>query len=122
MLLVPQLERALGRAGSSTPGDQFPVSQKAVYSHPDRVAGLFADDKFMSVNLELVGHLSNFFKYHAVCYEEATLFDVFDALGKNERPSMWDSQILQGPQKLGRTWKGAFGSLSIVLVLRRRSC
>ena len=110
MLLVPQLEQALAKVGSSTPGDQLPVSQKAIYSHPDDVAGLFANDEFMTVNLDLLGHLSSFFKFYMTCYEEVELFDVFEALGKHERPSFWDSQIMQGPTKLGRHWKGVFGS------------
>jgi len=110
MLLVPQLELALNKASSSTPGDQLPVSQKAIYNHPNENAGLFADDEFMTVNLDLLGHLSNFFKFYITCYEEVALFDVFDALGKHERPSLWESQIMQGPTKLGRHWKGVFGS------------
>lgn len=114
MLLVPQLEQALSKAASSTPGDQLPVSQKAIYAHPDDVAGLFANDKFMTVNLKLLGHLSNFFKYYITCYEEETFFDVFNALRKHERPSLWDSQIMQGPTKLGRHWKGAFGSPTLL--------
>lgn len=111
MLLVPQLEQALENVSSTTPDDQFPISQKAIYAHPD-VAGLFADDKYMTVNLDLLGHLSNFFKFHVACYEQVSLFEVFDALGKGERPSMWDSQIMQGPTKLKRHWKGTFGSSS----------
>jgi len=114
MLLVPQLEQALAKVGSSTPGDQLPVSQKAIYSHPDDVAGLFANDEFMTVNLDLLGHLSSFFKFYMTCYEEVELFDVFEALGKHERPSFWDSQIMQGPTKLGRHWKGAFGSSTLL--------
>lgn len=109
MLLVPQLEQARNKAGSSTPGDLFPISQKAIYSHPDRAVGLFIGQDKLTVNLELVGHLSNFFKYHATCYEEAHLYDIFQTLGQHEKPTMWDNQILQGPQKLQRHWKGFFG-------------
>ena len=109
-LLSFQLQATLRRASTSTPGDLYPISQKAVYAHPDQVVGLFADDKYMSVNLDLVSHLSNFFKYHITCYEEASLYDLYGALRKSEKPNVWDSQILQGPQKLRKHWKGTFGS------------
>lgn len=115
MLLVPQLMRAFMIAngpGNCTPGDLFPISQKVVYEHPDKSAGLFADDEYMTVNLDLVGHISNFFKYHIGCDEEGSLMETFDALEKHEKPSLWDKQLLQGTQALGRHWKGCYGMCS----------
>ena len=109
-LLSLQLQATLRQTNTSTPGDLYPISQKAVYAHPDQAVGLFACDKYMSVNLDLVSHLSNFFKYHITCYEEDSLHDVYGALLESERPKVWDSQILQGPQKLRKHWKGTFGS------------
>ena len=122
MLLVPQLQQAEQKKNRSTPGDLFPISQKSVYAHPDRVAGLFAEDEYMSVNLDLLGHLSNFFKYHATCREEPQMSSIYKFLGDHEKPRMWDHQLMQGPQKLGRHWKGVMCSYSNILRTRRYNC
>ena len=121
-LLSFQLQANLRLASTSTPGDLYPISQKAVYAHPEQAVGLFTYDKYMSVNLDLLSHLSNFFKYHITCYEEASLFDVYEALGESEKPDVWDSQILQGPQKLRKHWKGTFGSSKAVPQASKDSC
>lgn len=65
----------------------------------------------MTVNLDLVGQIAQFFKYHMSVPEERTLFEPFWFLNKEERPKMWTSQLMQGSQKLGRHWKGSYGKV-----------
>ncbi|MCJ1427607.1 hypothetical protein MMC29_005510 [Sticta canariensis] len=87
----------------------FPNSQRAVYSHPNELP-MFGDYK-LDVNIELLLHIANFFKYHLTSEEEATLFYPFKDLAADQKPRTWKSRIGQGLSEIGSTWKGSYAYL-----------
>lgn len=90
----------------------FPDSQSAVYScgfsHP-LIGGI--DDR--TINMDLLLHNVNFWKYHMIREAEATLFQSFSELDDDERPRWWSTQLTQARQPLGRHWKGSYAYLSL---------
>lgn len=85
----------------------FPDSQRAAYSHPDEDP-LFGRYK-LSVNVDLLLHIANFFKYHIATKEEATLFHPFNDLPDDDKPRAWKGQIQDGLREIGRSWLGSYG-------------
>ena len=85
----------------------FPLSQKAVYSHPNR-APLFYN-QMTKVNLELLLHIANFFKWHLTSEGEVTLFNQYQELDNNERPRIWQHKLEQHTTRIGKTWLGCHG-------------
>lgn len=94
----------------------FPKSQANAYSHPDILPmfGIFR----ANVNLGLILHISNFFKYHMTSPEEATLFYPFKELAEDQKPRAWEGPIVQGVRAIGRSWKGSYGKSLRQIVLK----
>lgn len=92
------------------PTINFPASQQIVYSHPQKTP-LFRDKHKTRVNINVLLHIANFFKYHMTQQQEATLFVPFQDLEENEKPKVWCNQLGQGLQKLGKSWKGSYCKL-----------
>lgn len=92
------------------PTISFPASQQIVYSHPEKNP-LFRDKHKTRVNLNVLLHITNFFKYHMTQQQEATLFVPFQDLEENEKPKIWQSKLEQGIRKLAKSWKGSYGKL-----------
>lgn len=92
---------------SKFPAYGFSESQQAVYGHPDEVP--MFEDTMTTVNIDLLLHIANFFKYHITRKEEATLFHQFEQLAEDQKPRVWRHRIEQVWRKLGRSWKGSYG-------------
>lgn len=88
----------------------FSESQQAVYSHPDEVP-MFEDD-LMTVNIDLLLHVANFFKNHITSIHDYTLFSQYQQLAEDQKPRSWKNRIQQGVTRLGRSWKGSSGKWS----------
>lgn len=85
----------------------FPNSQQAVYSHRDEVP-MFTEHMHI-VNIALLLHIANFFKYHLTCEGEATLFNPFKGLTGEEKPRALCKPIQHGLSRIGQLWKGSSG-------------
>ena len=85
----------------------FPDSQSAVYNTAN-VLPIFGGCNGLDVNMEFILHNINFWKYHILRKAEGTLCDAFENLDEDERPRWWSSQLKEGPQKLGKHWKGSY--------------
>lgn len=92
------------------PNWSFPDSQWWAYSNPQAFP-IF--ERFLrEVNIDIVLHISNFFKRHLTESSEGTLFLDFMNLPKCQKPSMWHMPIHQGLKELGSSWKGTYGKSS----------
>lgn len=60
------------------------------------------------VDVEWTLHIANFFKYHFLRANEQ-LQAPYAALADCERPQCWSKMLQNGPQKLGKLWKGSYG-------------
>ncbi|KAK4697460.1 hypothetical protein P7C71_g612, partial [Lecanoromycetidae sp. Uapishka_2] len=92
----------------------FPFSQSAVYAHPQQNP-LFLNHG-LDVNIDLLMHTANFFKYHMTQATENTLYTIFNELEDDQKPRAWESQLQQGRgipgvKKLGTHWKGSYAYL-----------
>lgn len=86
----------------------FPDSQAMVYASPAQAPLLFGRKK-LEVNIPWVVHVVNFFRYHMLRPEEATLFSAFGELSDAERPHLWTEKIADVPEAvLGKVWKGTY--------------
>lgn len=85
----------------------FATSQKVVYSH--RKIWLMFEGRMLSVNIELLLHISNFFKYHLTSQYEATLLYHFQELPKDQKPRAWTGLLETGVRQIGTSWKGSYG-------------
>lgn len=108
----------LSRQADSSICTGFPHSQIAVYGHPEQYP-LFLDNGFQ-VNIDLLMHTANFFKYHMTREDENTLFTLFKELKDDQKPRAWDSQLQQGRgvpgvKKIGSHWKGSYGKFSAAM-------
>ena len=94
-------------AGLSSPASEtvcFPQSQQMAYSTAARQP-MF--DGRGHINVELVLHIVNFFKYHFMRKEEQ-LCAPYMSLSECERPQGWAKMLQDGPQRLGKHWKGCY--------------
>jgi len=94
-------------AGLSTPASvilRFPESQQMAYStaytHP-----IFSNTGQVDVNWAL--HVVNFFRYHLL-RESEQLCAPYSTLTDFERPQCWSTRLRNGPQTLGKHWKGCY--------------
>lgn len=92
------------------PTYSFEISQKAVYSHPNKTP--MFKNKMSTVNVNYLLHIVNFFKYHITCKEEGTLQSFFEELAEDQKPRAWENHIDQGLRKVGTTWLGTYGKSS----------
>lgn len=88
----------------------FATSQKVVYSHPN--TWLMFGDYMLSVNIELLLHISNFFKYHITSQQEGTLYYLFQELSDDQKPRTWEGPLRNGVRQIGASWKGSYGKWS----------
>ena len=88
----------------------FEYSQKVVYAHPAKQP-MFQGKSYDKINIDLLMHTANLFKYHMMTPDAATLFEMYHDLEENQRPQAWDSRLNHGPglKKLGTYWKGTYG-------------
>ncbi|MCJ1269711.1 hypothetical protein MMC22_009603 [Lobaria immixta] len=87
----------------------FATSQKVVYSHPG--TWLMFGDYMLSVNIELLLHISNFFKYHLTSQQEGTLYYLFQELSDDQKPRTWEGPLRNGVRQIGASWKGSYAYL-----------
>lgn len=85
-------------------GLPFPESQQMAYLSPP-VRPLF--DKYGQVDVEWAVHVVNFFKHHFLRAGEQ-LVEVYSNLDECEKPQCWSKVLQDGPQKLGKHWKGSY--------------
>ncbi|KKY19041.1 hypothetical protein UCDDS831_g05673 [Diplodia seriata] len=88
----------------------FEDSQMWAYS-TIRTAPIFGGFNKTEINMEWVLHVMNFFKYHIGKSDERTLFEPFNRLESNEKPSYWQGSLHNGPSDLGVHWKGTYSYL-----------
>jgi hypothetical protein len=92
----------------------FPESQRAAYMDFESTP-LFSGYGGLEVNMEWALHIVNFFRYHTLRDDEATLCPAFRDLNKTcggtEMPQLWKKQLSNNddPVPLGRHWKGSYG-------------
>ena len=86
----------------------FPHSQKAIYSHP-RSNPIFKGQNHDRVNINLLMHTLDFFKYHLTFSRAQTLYRSFSGLNQQKRPRCWNARIRHGLQSLGSRWYGTWG-------------
>lgn len=89
------------------PTHGFMTSRKVVYSH--RKTWLMFEGRMLSVNIELLLHIANFFKYHLTNEYEATLFNHFQELPEDQKPRAWNGPLETGVRQIGTSWKGSYG-------------
>ena len=90
------------------PARNFEVSQKAAYEHAQDAA-IVNGGRHLTVNVEWLLHVSNFFKYHATCKDEATLFPIYEDLDDCDKPKAWVGRLKDGTDLIGKYWKGSYG-------------
>ncbi|KAF2431155.1 hypothetical protein EJ08DRAFT_660302 [Tothia fuscella] len=94
----------------------FPESQKQAYM-PAHLQGLFSDAALTRVNVKWCLHVVNFFRYHMMRRDEATLFQPYKDLDEGsdglELPQFWKKQLTNehDPIPLGKHWKGTYAYL-----------
>ena len=88
----------------------FPCSQKAVYQNPNTYP-LVKGKNGGEVDITLLKHIVDFFKYHLSSQWAGTLYDIFDNLDNHLKPKAWDTRLDQHPDvsKLGKHWLGSYG-------------
>lgn len=97
----------------------FPESQAQVYASPVQAPLLFGHKK-LDVNIPWILHVFNFFRYHFLRPEEATLFSAYTELNDTERLSLWTEPIADVPEAvLGKVWKGTYCKALLLLNSRR---
>ena len=90
----------------------FDISQDYVYGTMAK-RPLFKGKFKLDIDLELLLHTVNFFKFHLkagggeglLCYQ-------YEDLKKDELPQTWLGNIKAGTQVLGSHWKGTYGNLT----------
>ena len=89
----------------------FPRSQKAVYENPNTFP-LFKGKNRGEIDIILLKHTVDFFKYHISSQWAGTFCDIFNNLSSQLKPKAWDAQLQQYPNalKLGKHWLGAYGN------------
>lgn len=95
----------------------FEYSQKAVYAHPTKQP-LFQGRTFNKVNIDLVMHTANFFKFHFTTLEAQTLYNLYSELESHERPQAWNTRLDQGATWLGKHWRGSYGGYPTLHICR----
>lgn len=98
----------------------FETSQRWMYGNSQQ-APYFIGCNSLDVNMGLVLHAVNFWKYHLVREWEGTLFASFEDLEADEKPRYWTEQLKPGVQKLGRHWKGSYAFVDHTHIARMRS-
>lgn len=88
----------------------FPHSQLAAYDEPASSPMFNLEGRGIDVHTIL--DIANFFKYYLTTKHEVTLYHHLRSLPKSERPQMWRSQLKQGLQEIGSSWKGSYGESS----------
>ncbi|KAH8727517.1 hypothetical protein GQ44DRAFT_648578 [Phaeosphaeriaceae sp. PMI808] len=63
------------------------------------------------LNMNWVLHCMQFFRYHMMCPDVATLFDAMDDLSQLQKPSAWQEPLKKGSYPLGKHWKGTYSFL-----------
>jgi hypothetical protein len=96
----------------------FPDAQFAAYlpaSHT--AANLFSDSAAFKVNVEWCLNIVNFFRYHLIGHEEASLVDAYQELDDlsegRDLPQYWKEQLSDDNtvrKPLGKHWKGTYGT------------
>ncbi|KAL8727925.1 MAG: hypothetical protein Q9181_005526 [Wetmoreana brouardii] len=60
------------------------------------------------INLTLLMHLTNFWKFHLTINDEGPLKDMYLDLSPWERIAAWDTKLTHNETRLGRSWKGSW--------------
>ena len=94
----------------------FQDSQTVVYSHPNRNR-LFRGKSFNQVNIDMLMHVVNFFKFHLTSPTASTLFQHFSLLNNDEAPAAWNTKLDPGSRvkTLGKRWLGCCGKNPILI-------
>ena len=85
-------------------------SQREVYLPTNR-APIYTGPDSTEVNMPWILHNFNFFHYHMVDEEAATLFDSMEALPLNQKLSAWQQPLQDGAHALAKHWKGTYSYL-----------
>lgn len=85
-------------------------SQRVVYM-TTQVAPLYKGPDRSDVNMEWFLHCLNFFRFHMVNAEIASLIDTMADLSPGQKPSAWRGGLKKGAYAMGRHWKGTYSFL-----------
>jgi hypothetical protein len=96
---------------STTKVCHFDNSQDMVYGTETKEP-LFSGRFKQSVNLPLLLHTANFFKFHFKAgIGEGLLCQAYKGLEPDQYPQSWIGHIKSGTQELGSHWKGTYSKL-----------
>ncbi|KAH8808612.1 hypothetical protein F5884DRAFT_858140 [Xylogone sp. PMI_703] len=101
----------------------FDESQRMVYAHQDGEP-LFSGRYSSVVNARWVLHALNFFKFHMRAQDgEGVLNAEYESYDDWMLPQFWTGKLVNGTQKLGRRWLGAYTFLEYpdLMKIRRPS-
>ncbi|KAI9844218.1 MAG: hypothetical protein M1837_005724 [Sclerophora amabilis] len=98
----------------------FEISQQTVYAPMTQIQ-LYIGNTANFVNLGLLNHILNFFKYHLTVVHEGELYHLLKRLEEKSKPSGWPHILSQTLSSMNQNWIGQSGRLEYHDLLRMRS-